>query len=279
LDTVAYERRPIAGIGVGLRFPHLGHILRDKPEMGWFEVLTDNFFGPQGEALKQLEQVRGHYPIAMHSVGMSLGAVEPIDWDYVRAVDSLAGDFEPEWISEHLCWTTAHGVHFHDLLPLPYTEESVTHVAGRIRQVQDFMGRQLVIENVSSYISFKHSTLSEGEFVAAVATSADCRILLDINNIYTSQMNHGEAAQDYLKSIPPERVQEMHLAGGEERDGYLLDSHSRPVPPAVWQLYEAALRHCGSVPTLIEWDNDIPEFAVLQQQAALASKCIEAVQG
>lgn len=272
VDASSFERRPIAGIGVGLRFPHLEWILDQSPTVDWFEVLTDNFFGPQGAALGQLARVRERYPITMHSVGMSLGAVEPLDWDYVRSVDELARRFEPEWVSEHLCWTTAHGMHFHDLLPLPYTEESVRHVAGRIRQVQDFLGRRLLIENVSSYIAFEHSTLSEGAFVAAVAEAADCDVLLDLNNLHISQANHGDAALDCLDCMPPGRVREIHLAGGEERDGYLLDSHSRPVPPAVWALYETVTRRLGPVPTLIEWDNDIPAFPVLQEQAALAAE-------
>ena len=268
----SFERRPVQGVGVGLRFPHLEWILERQPAVDWFEVLTDNFFGPEGAALEQLARVRERYPIAMHSVGMSLGAVEPLDWDYVRAVGELARRFEPEWVSEHLCWTTAHGVHFHDLLPLPYTEESVEHVAGRIRQVQDVLGRRLLIENVSSYIAFEHSAMSEGAFVAAVAEAADCDVLLDLNNLHASQVNHGDAALDCLERVPPKRVREIHLAGGEERDGYLLDTHSRPVPEAVWTLYEAVTRRFGPVPTLIEWDNDIPAFPVLQEQAALAAE-------
>lgn len=271
-EPSAFTRRSVSGAGIGLRFPHLESILRDLPEVGWFEALTDNYFGPDGEALRSLEKVREHYPITMHSVGMSIGSVEPIDWDYVGRIRTLADRMEPDWISEHLCWTTAHGVHFHDLLPLPYTEETIHHVADRLRDVQDFLGRQLLIENVSSYLAYEQSTLTEWDFIAAIAEEADCRILLDVNNTYVTQVNHGIDGAEYIRGIPPERVGEMHLAGGEEREGYLLDSHSRPVADEVWRLFEVAVAHCGSVPSLIEWDNDIPAFDVLHDEMRKADR-------
>ena len=210
----------------------------------------------------------------MHSVGMSVGSTDPINWDYVGKIKALADRFQPAWVSEHLCWTSAHGVNFHDLLPLPYTEETINHVAGRISEIQDFLGRKLLIENVSSYLTFKESQMPEAEFISAVAEKADCGILLDVNNIYVSQYNHGDKAMDYIRSIPAERVGEIHLAGGEERDGYMLDTHSREVPDDVWEIYRAAVEHCGDTPSLIEWDNDIPEFSVLACEASKADQIL-----
>ncbi len=262
--------RPVSGAGIGLRPQHLDFVLEHKPAVNWFEVLTDNYFGPEGEALADLEQIRSHYPITMHSVGMSVGSTDPINWDYVGKIKALADRFQPAWVSEHLCWTSAHGVNFHDLLPLPYTEETINHVAGRISKIQDFLGRRLLIENVSSYLTFKESQMPEAEFVSAVAEKADCGILLDVNNIFVSQYNHGDKAMDYIRSTPAERVGEIHLAGGEERDGYMLDTHSREVPDDVWEIYRAAIEHCGDTPSLIEWDNDIPEFSVLAGEASKA---------
>ena len=270
-----FPDKPISNAGIGLRPQHLAYVLEELPPINWFEVLTDNYFGPEGDALKELEQIRSHYPITMHSVGMSLGSSDPINWEYVKKIKDLADRFEPGWISEHLCWTSAHGVHFHDLLPLPYTQETIKHVADRISQIQDFLGRKLLIENVSSYLSFEQSEMSESDFVSSVAKEADCGILLDVNNIFVSQYNHGDDAIAYIESIPSERVGEIHLAGGEERDGYMLDTHSREVPEEVWTIYKAAIAHCGDTPSLIEWDSDIPHFSILEQEASKATAIIQ----
>jgi len=194
-----FQSRPVSGAGIGLRPQHLDYVLENKPDVNWFEVLTDNYFGPDGEALADLEKIRSDYPITMHSVGMSVGSTDPINWDYVKKIKTLADRFQPAWVSEHLCWTSAHGVNFHDLLPLPYTQETIDHVAGRISEIQNFLGLRLLIENVSSYLSFKESVMSEAEFVAAVAEKADCGILLDVNNIYVSQYNHGDKATEYRR--------------------------------------------------------------------------------
>ncbi len=274
MSSTNFSNKPISKAGIGLRPQHLEYVLSELPSINWFEVLTDNYFGPGGESLKELEQIRSHYPITMHSVGMSIGSSDPINWDYVKQIKSLADKFDPGWVSEHLCWTSAHGVHFHDLLPLPYTEETINHVSDRISQIQDFLGRRLLIENVSSYLSFEQSQMNECEFVASVAEKADCGILLDVNNIFVSQYNHGDDAIAYIKSIPADRVGEIHLAGGEERDGYMLDTHSREVPEDVWTIYKAAIAHCGDTPSLIEWDNDIPHFTVLEQEASKATTII-----
>ena len=274
MPSGSLSRRPISGAGIGLRAQHVDYVLEHKPSIPWFEVLTDNYFGPEGQALEELEQIRSLYPITMHSVCMSIGSVDPIDWDYVAQIRDLATRFEAAWVSEHLCWTSAHGVHFHDLLPLPYTEETIVHVATRIKHIQDFLGMQILIENVSSYLSYSSSQMSECEFVTAIAEEADCKILLDVNNIYVSQYNHGEDAEQYICSIPADRVGEMHLAGGEEKEDHMLDTHSTPVSDEVWQLYDKAIQHCGPIPTLIEWDSDIPPFPVLAQEAEKAQSYV-----
>jgi len=267
----------VYGAGIGLRSSHVNEILHERPQVPWFEVLTDNYFGPGGPALKQLDAVRRCYPITMHSVGMSLGSVDPLDEKYLQKIKSLKERFEPAWISEHLCWTSVHGIQAHDLLPLPYTEETVAHVAERIIRVQDFFGERLLIENVSSYLSYNHSEMTEWEFVSEVAERADCYLLLDINNVYVSSVNHGFDADSYLSAMPRERICEIHLGGHEERQGFLLDSHSKSVTDSVWKLYENALTQFGPVPTLIEWDNELPSFQALHDEAKRAEELLSSI--
>jgi uncharacterized protein (UPF0276 family) len=263
---------PLQGVGIGLRAEHYETIEQNRPDVPWFEVLIDNYLGKGGSAWQHLDRIRRDYPVSFHGVGLSLGGSEPLDQRYLAGLRQAIETFEPRQISDHLCWTSSHGYHSHDLLPLPYTEEAIGHVASRIAEVQDCLGRPLLIENVSSYLQYRQSTLPEWEFLVAVAERADCPILLDINNIHVSACNHGFDAGQYLEAVPLARVREMHLAGYEDHGSHLLDTHSRPVQPPVWTLYEQALARFGPVPTLLEWDNDIPAFEVLQQEAQRAQQ-------
>jgi uncharacterized protein (UPF0276 family) len=202
----------------------------------------------------------------MHGVSMSIGSTDPLDMDYLKALKKLSNDIQPKWISDHICWTSIHGVNSHDLLPLPYTEETVNHVAQRVRQVQDVLGRRILLENVSSYLSYQDSTMDEWDFLSQVAEAADCLILLDINNIYVSARNHHFNPLDYLKKIDPRRVQQFHLAGHSDFGDYVIDTHDHDIPPSVWTLYQAALERFGAVSTMIERDANIPEFPALYQE-------------
>lgn len=261
---------PFLGFGVGLRTPHYAHVLEERPAVDWFEVTSENFMVEGGRPLAVLEAVRERYPIVLHGVSMSLGSTDPLDDRYLGALKTLARRFEPAWISDHLCWTGVDGRNVHDLLPLPYTDEAVRHIVGRIRRVQETLERPIAIENVSSYMTFSHSTLSEWEFLGAVAEEADCGILLDINNIHVSAFNHGFDAARYVDSVPVDRVVQFHLAGYSDCKTHLLDTHDHPVSPEVWSLYERAVRRFGAVSALVEWDDRIPEFGVLAETAGQA---------
>jgi uncharacterized protein (UPF0276 family) len=258
---------PFLGFGVGLRRPHYAQVLDPGCEaarkIDWFEVISENFTVDGGRALEVLSGVRERFPIAMHGVSMSIGSTDPLNREYLRRLKELARRFEPAWISDHLCWTAVGGRNLHDLMPLPYTDEAIAHVAARIRQVQDTLGRPMLIENVSSYMAFADSTMTEWEFIAAIAAEADCGILLDINNIFVSAFNHRFDANLYVDSVPVERVVQYHLAGHSDHGTHLLDTHDHPVRDEVWALYERAARRFGAVSALVEWDDNIPEFAVL----------------
>lgn len=257
------ETRPCLGYGLGLRPDHYVDILGQQPAVDWFEALTENYLVPGGKPLYFLEQVRARYPVALHGVSLSIGASEPLNLEYLRQVKALAARIEAAWVSDHLCWTGARGVNLHDLMPLPYTEEAIEHVAARVRQVQDLLGRQLLLENVSSYVTYRASQLSEWEFITAIAERADCLLLLDINNIHISAFNHGFNPQDFLDGIPPARVRQFHLAGHQNHGDYIVDTHDRPVIDAVWNLYAAALRRFGPVSTMIERDDNMPPLSDL----------------
>lgn len=269
---------PFIGAGVGLRREHYAHVIETRPTVDWFEVIAENFMVAGGRPLEVLEQVRDDYPIALHGVGMSIGSTDPLNRDYLRNLNQLIKRVEPVWVSDHLCWTGIGGRNLHDLMPLPYTAEAVNHVVARIRQVEEILGRPLVIENVSSYLQFRSSELSEWEFLRAVAMEADCGILLDINNIFVSAFNHRFDPKEYIDSIPPERVVQFHLAGHSDFGSYLLDTHDHPIRPEVWDLYDYALARIGLVSTLIERDDNIPQFVELQKEVAEASKRISRAQ-
>jgi uncharacterized protein len=270
--------RPSLGFGLGLRVDHYEAVLSDRPRVDWFEVLTENYLVPGGKPLNYLMRFRERYPLAMHGVSLSIGSTAPLDHEYLRQVKALAARIEPEWISDHLCWTGVAGRNTHDLLPLPYTEEALAHVVARVRTVQEVLERRILLENVSSYVSFRDSPLSEWQFLAEIAARADCLILLDVNNIYVSAVNHEFDPLEYLEAIPPERVQQIHLAGHENHGDYLVDTHDHPVPDPVWELYASAIRRCGAVSTMIERDDRIPPLAELcaelDQARVLAARAL-----
>jgi uncharacterized protein len=265
--------RPGLGFGLGLRVDHYEEILAGDPNLpviDWFEALSENYLVPGGKPLHYLTRIRERYPLVLHGVSMSIGSTAPLDRDYLAQLKALAARIEPEWVSDHLCWTGVAGKNLHDLLPLPYTEEALKHVVDRVRTVQDILGRRILLENVSSYVTFRDSRLTEWEFLREVAGAADCLILLDVNNIYVSSVNHEFDPLEYLQAIPPERVQQIHLAGHQNHGSYLIDTHDHPVPDPVWELYAAALRRFGNVSTMIERDANIPPLAQLCRELEAA---------
>jgi len=266
---------PYLGQGVGLRTKHFPRVWEGTARVDWFEVISENFMIRGGRPLAVLERARATAPLVLHGVSLSLGSTDPLNETYLRDLRMLVARFEPAWVSDHLCWGSLGGHYVHDLLPLPYTEEALQHVVERILAVQDRLGRQILIENVSTYLTFSHSTMPEWDFLAAVATQADCGILLDVNNIYVSAINHNFNPEEYLAALPAEHIGQIHLAGHSNKGTYLLDTHDGPVIAPVWDLYRSALRRFGPVSTLIEWDDRIPEFDELCAEAERA-RAIEA---
>lgn len=260
----------LLGYGVGLRTRHYGEWLAAPPRAGFVEAVSENFMGRGGRPLAVLERVRRDVPVALHGVSLSIGAVEPLSPRYLDALERLVRRIEPAIVSDHLCWGSHGGRYVHDLWPLPYTEEAIAHVAARVARVQDRLGRRILLENVSSYAAFRASELSEWEFVAEVARRADCGILLDVNNVLVSSVNHGFDPRAYLAGIPADRVGQIHLAGHADHGTFLLDSHDRAVPEAVWALYREAVARLGPVSTLIEWDESIPPLRRLLAESARA---------
>ncbi|PXV53160.1 hypothetical protein SAMN04487785_12119 [Dyella jiangningensis] len=262
----ASRELPYLGFGLGLRVDHYEALLDEPGQVEWLEIVSENYLVPGGRPLRWLERFRERFPLVMHGVSMSIGGTDPLDLDYLDQLAALARHVQPAWISDHLCWTGVAGVNLHDLMPLPYTEEALAHVVDRVRRVQDRLGRRILLENVSSYISFAQSQLTEWEFLAAVAERADSLILLDINNVHVSAHNHGFSALDYLDGLPPARVQQFHLAGHEQGGALLIDTHDAPVVDAVWDLYLEAVRRFGRVSTMIERDDHIPPLAELRAE-------------
>ena len=254
------------GMGLGLRPIYYPDILEGKPNVDWFEIISENYMVPGGRPLAMLDKIRADYPIVMHGVSMSIGSTAPLDMDYLTKLKALAERVEPKWISDHLCWTGVHGVNLHDLMPIPYTQEAVVHVAERIDRVQDFLGRRIAIENVSSYVTFESSEMDEWTFVQEVAERADCFLLLDVNNIFVSGFNHDFGPTEFLRSIRPERVVQMHLAGHSECGTHKIDTHDQPICEEVFSLYAEACRHFGPVSTMIERDDNFPPFAELMTE-------------
>ena len=254
---------PALGFGLGLRTVHYEEILAGRCAVDWFELLSENYMVPGGKPLHYLDRIRADYPIVMHGVSLSIGSTDPLDWNYLRALKALAERVSPHWISDHLCWTGVSGTNSHDLLPVPYTEEAVAHIASRVEAIQEFLGRRILLENVSSYVSFKESKLTEWEFLSEIACRADCLILLDVNNIYVSAYNHGFDAEEYLNGVPAERVQQIHIAGHSNCGDYIIDTHDADVIDPVWALYAKAIERLGPVSTMIERDDHIPPLTEL----------------
>jgi uncharacterized protein len=262
-------------VGVGLRATHYQEILKTLPKVGWFEVHSENYFGAGGQPLHFLEQIRNHYPISLHGVGLSLGSTDALNQMHLKKLKNLIQRIQPGLVSEHLCWGSIGGRSLNDLLPLPYTQEALDHISAHIRQAQDFLDRRILIENVSSYLQFKYSVIPEWEFLREVATLSGCGILLDVNNIYVNSINHSFDPTRYIDAISVDTVEEIHLAGFDTNGSCLIDTHGTPVSKEVWALYEYALASFGAKPTLIEWDTDIPPLATLLREATKAQLRLE----
>jgi len=257
---------PDLGDGVGLRDPHFAHLMRTDPDawgVDWFEILSENFLDHRGYAANVLERVAAHRPVVMHGVSLSIGSTDPLDDTYLGKLAELAGRVKPVWISDHLCWTGIAGTNSHDLLPMPLTEASLAHVTARVREVQDRLGRPLILENPSTYLQFAGAQMPEWEYLARLAEDADCGLLLDVNNVHVSAFNHGFDAAEYIAALPAERIVQVHLAGPRDCGSYLLDSHDSPVLAPVWALYRQAQARTGGVSTLLEWDANIPPYEEL----------------
>ncbi|HBD7143799.1 TPA: DUF692 domain-containing protein [Legionella pneumophila] len=257
------QKLPYLGFGLGLRPNYYEEILTSKPDLDWFEILTENYLIPGGKPLYYLDKIREHYPIVMHGVSLSLGSTDPLNWDYLNQVQELASRIEPVWISDHLCWTGVHGLNTHDLLPVPYTTEAIQHIVSRIQEIQDFLKRPFLIENVSSYLTYKQSGMSEWDFILEIVKQSGCYLLLDVNNVYVSSFNHNFDPMAYINSMPPGRVAQIHLAGHTNHGDYIIDTHNAPVIEPVWDLYEATIQRLGPVSTMIERDDNMPDFSEL----------------
>lgn len=257
---------PKLGCGVGLRTPHYAFITKEWPKVDWFEAITENYMDSGGKPISILEQIRSHYPVALHGVALSIGSVDPLNERYLQRLKTLVERIQPVIVSDHLCWSGAGGEQLHDLLPLPFTEESIAHVAARVSQVQDFLKRPILLENVSTYVTYQHSVVPEWEFLSEVARRSGCGILLDINNIYVNSKNHGFDPYLYLSNIPGEKIGQFHLAGHTDMGTYLFDTHSAPVIEEVWNLYRYALKQWGQISTLVEWDEKIPDWPELMEE-------------
>ena len=272
--------RPFLGYGLGLRPEHYEEIRAAWPQLDWFEVISENYMVPGGKPLAWLDEFREHYPMVMHGVSMSIGSMDPLNDDYLHKLRALGDRIDAHWFSDHLCWTGVDHINLHDLLPLPYTEEALNHVVQRVKRVQDAVGRPFLIENVSSYLTYCDSALTEWDFLTAVAERADCRILLDVNNIFVSSFNHSFDPRTYVDAIPPERVWQIHLAGHTNHGTHIVDTHDHPVIDEVWDLYAYTIERLGAVSTMIERDDHIPPFddvlAELRHAESLAGAALAA---
>jgi len=262
---------PNLGTGIGLRPPHYADVAAGRARVDWLEVISENFMVEGGNPRRVLRQVRERHPVVLHGVSLSIGSVDPLDPKYLDQLAALARETEPAWVSDHLCWSSVGGNFSHDLLPLPYTEEALAHVAARVQKVQDKLKRQILIENVSSYVTFTQSTLTEWQFLAELCERADCGLLLDVNNVFVSAFNHGFDAREFIDGIPVGRVGQIHLAGHSDYGTHLLDTHDHSVCDGVWALYRRAVERFGRVPTLVEWDDHIPPFAEVLAESRKAA--------
>jgi uncharacterized protein (UPF0276 family) len=263
---------PYLGLGIGLRSGHYAYLEAHRPRVDWFEVIPENFMDSGGRARHVLERLAESYPLVAHGVSLSIGSTDPLDFDYLARIKRFAARINAAWVSDHVCWTGVAGLNTHALIPIPFTEESLAHVVGRVKAVQEFLERPLVLENPSSYVDYAASTMSEWQFLARLAQAAECGLLLDINNVYVSSVNHEFDPLDYLRALPHERIVQMHLAGHADMGNYIADTHDRPVAEPVWELYGAAIELTGPVSTLLEWDDRLPAFPVALDELRKAER-------
>lgn len=268
---------PNLGFGVGLRSGHYSYIESSWPQVNWFEIISENFMDSHGRPRHLLDEVAARYPVVAHGVSMSIGSTDPLDRDYLKRLKRFVDEIEPVWVSDHVCWTGVAGVNTHDLVPIPFTEASLTHVVQRIRTVQDILERPLVLENPTSYVTYVASTMTEWEFLARMADAADCGLLLDVANVRATSVNHDFDAAEYLRALPHERIVQIHLAGHDDLGTHIIDTHDRAVPDEVWELYRLAVELTGGVSTLIEWDDRLPSFPEVHAEALKARDFADAV--
>ncbi len=264
------QKPPYLGFGLGLRPQHYQDILEGNPNVDWFEVISENYMVPGGQPLKMLDRIRARYPIVMHGVSLSIASTAPLNEGYLRDLKALAKRSEPVFISDHLCWTGVHGVNLHDLLPVPYTREALDHVAARVHHVQEYLGQAIALENVSSYVQFSHSEMSEWEFIAELTRRTGCWLVFDVNNVFVSAFNHDFDAHAFIAGVPKERIVQFHLAGHEHNMSHIIDTHDAIVCDEVWDLYRTALRHFGPVSAIIERDDHIPPLDELVAELDVA---------
>lgn len=269
--------RPLLGFGLGLRPDHYDSLLAGDPPVDWFEIISENYMVRGGKPLVYLDRFRERYPLVLHGVSLSVGSSDPLDSAYLHELRKLADRVQPAWISDHLCWNGVAGLNLHDLLPLPYTEEVLAHVARRVKQVQECIERPFLLENVSSYLTYKDQEMTEWEFLTRIAAEADCGILLDINNIYVSAFNHGFDAHEFIDNVPAERVYQFHLAGHTDHGHYIVDTHDAPIIDPVWDLFRYAWQRLGPVSTMVERDDNIPPveelLAEVERARRIAADC------
>jgi uncharacterized protein len=268
---------PNLGFGVGLRSEHFDYIQSNEPAVGWFEIISENFMDIGGRRRAALDWIRARYPLVMHGVSMSIGSADPLDFGYLEKLGKLAREIEPAWISDHVCWTGVAGINSHDLLPIPFTDEALDHVVERVERVQEFLDRPLVLENPSTYATFAMSTMTEWQFLSAMAERTGCGLLLDVNNVYVCSVNHDLDPTEYLRSLPADRIVEIHLAGHTHEGTHVIDTHDGPVSSDVWSLYRTAVTRTGPISTLVEWDDRIPPFPVIEAELAKARDELDGV--
>lgn len=273
------QNRAGLGLGLGLRGKHFNYILENWPAVDWFEVISENFMDSGGRPRWVLRRIAERYPVVMHGVSLSIGSMDPLDTGYLGRLKALAEEVRPRWISDHLCWTGINGVNTHDLLPMPLTEESLKHVAARVAQVQDYLGRQLVLENPSTYLTFTQSTIPEPDFLRYLTEETGCGLLLDVNNVYVSSYNNDLDAEEYIRTLPAESVVQMHIAGHQNCGTHIVDTHDGPVVPGVWQLFALAWKLTGGAPVLLEWDARIPDFEECHAEVLKAKEFMGGFEG
>jgi uncharacterized protein len=277
------EKPPYLGFGLGLRPQHYSEILDGDPAVDWFEIISENYMVPGGRPLAMLDKIRARYPIVMHGVSLSVASSDPLNTDYLAELKTLIARAEPAWVSDHLCWTGVHGVNLHGLLPIPYTNEALEHVAPRLQKVQEILGRPLAIENVSSYVSYAHADMTEWEFLTELVRRTGCQLLFDVNNVFVGAFNHGYDPLEFINGVPQEAVVQFHLAGHTDMGTYVIDTHDHPIRSEVWDLYAAAVERFGPVSTMIERDANIPPLAEvvaeLDQARAIAAGVLSKMEG